>query len=49
MRILTTLPQDDLTRVPAVARAAEAARRFGGVADAVGRIPSAFTGFRAEW
>ena len=41
MRILTTLPQDDLNDVPAAARAAEAAgydglvTSFGGVADTV--------------
>lgn len=52
MRILTTLPQDDLNAVPAAARAAEVAGYDGPVTSEnkdLRRIPSAFTGYRTEW
>jgi hypothetical protein len=59
MRLLTPLPQDDLTDVPAAARAAEAVAISGGygvrqdvpsaVVEEIHRIPSVFAGYRTAW
>jgi alkanesulfonate monooxygenase SsuD/methylene tetrahydromethanopterin reductase-like flavin-dependent oxidoreductase (luciferase family) len=54
MRLLTTLPQDDLREVSAAARAAEAAGYDGLATSAdliqgIRRIPSPFLGHQTLW